>query len=334
VKIKELTALFKQFQDCVDTLQQALNVSPVSALTETFDNLEHDEIKVEAGAPDQQTVQLLSKKYQNLHYDQIALNDKAQVFTLLALHALSGEKVDGNLMPTPEILGTIIALMYQKMLQPGGQTIIDPAVGTGTLLSTVVSQLVQSNHSKNDFKLVGMDNNEDLLDLADVNFHLHHQPINLVFQDSLLPWMEEQPDVVISDLPVGYYPNDENAKAFATAAKTGHSFAHFLMIEQIIKMLKPGGFAFLVVPTLLFTGKNAADFVPWLADKVYLQALVELPKSLFNNNLVHKQLLVFQNHGGGAQPKQVLAAQLGSLKDQKSLVEFNLQLDRWKQQNQ
>jgi site-specific DNA-methyltransferase (adenine-specific) len=106
------------------------------------------------------------------------------------------------------------------------------------------------------------------------------------------------------------------------------------MIEQIIKMLKPGGFAFLVVPTLLFTGKNAADFVPWLADKVYLQALVELPKSLFNNNLVHKQLLVFQNHGGGAQPKQVLAAQLGSLKDQKSLVEFNLQLDRWKQQNQ
>lgn len=334
MNIKELTALFERFQDCVDTLQQALNVSPVSALTETFDNLEHGEIKVEAGAPNSETVQVLSKKYQALNYDQLALNTKAQLFTLLALHALSSEKVDGNLMPTPEVLGTIIALMFQKMLPLDQQTIIDPAVGTGTLLSTVVSQLAQSNHSKNDFTLVGMDNNEDLLDLADVNFHLHRQKINLIFQDSLLPWMEEQPDVVISDLPVGYYPNDENAKHFGTRAKTGHSLAHYLMIEQIVKMLRPGGFAFLVVPTLLFTGKSAADFVPWLANKVYLQALVELPKNLFNNSLVHKQLLVFQNHGGGARPKQVLTAQLGSLKDKKSLVEFNLQLEHWQQQNQ
>lgn len=334
MKIEELTALFKQFQDCVDTLQKALNVSPVSALTETFDNLEHGEIKVEAGAPDQATVKVLSRKYEALNYEQMAMAVKSQVFTLLALHALSTEKVDGNLMPTPQILGTILALMFEKMLPIDHQKIVDPAVGTGTLLSSVVSQLTQANHSKNNFALVGMDNNEDLLDLADVNFHLHRQKINLIFQDALLPWIEEQPDVVISDLPVGYYPNDENAKHFATRAKTGHSYAHYLMIEQIIRMLKPGGFAFLVVPTLSSTGKNAADFFPWLAEKVYLQALVELPKSLFHSSLVHKQLLVFQNHGGGAKPKQVLAVRLGSLKDEKSLVEFNLQLDHWKQQNQ
>lgn len=54
--IEKFEQLFNQFLQCVTTLQEALNVSFAEALTETFDNLENNKIKVEMGAPDEETV--------------------------------------------------------------------------------------------------------------------------------------------------------------------------------------------------------------------------------------------------------------------------------------
>ena len=58
--------LFNQFLDCVQTLQNALNVSFTEALVETFDNLEQGKIKVENGAPDEKTVEELTRSIKQL----------------------------------------------------------------------------------------------------------------------------------------------------------------------------------------------------------------------------------------------------------------------------
>lgn len=328
--IEKFEKIFNEFLACVQTLQEALNVSFAEALVETFDNLESGKIKVEMGAPDKETVAKLSKMYEKIDYDNLPQKVKVQVFTYLTLKAINDDGRDANQMPTPPIISTVIALIMQKLL-PKNQDleIMDPTIGTGNLFYAVINQLKAENHSKDRFKLVGIDNDEEMLNLADVAAHLNNLDIELFCQDALMPWMVPSPDAVVSDLPIGYYPIDENAKNFATKAEKGHSFAHLLLIEQIIKNLKPAGYGFLVVPKSILSGKVGADFMPWLSKKVYLKAIVELPDNMFQNKFNQKSILVFQNHGENATSSEVLLTKLDSLKSQDALIKFNVKLNEW-----
>lgn len=321
--------IFNQFMDCVHTLQTALNVSFTEALVETFDNLEQGKIKVENGAPDEKTVELLSQKYQALDYDQISQKDKAQVFTFLTLKAINDDSQDVNQMPTPPAISTVVAMLMHKLLSDRKMEVVDPAVGTGNLLFSIVSQLKALNHSKDNYQLIGIDNDEEMLNLADVAAHLDSIDIELYCQDALLPWMCPNADTIVSDLPIGYYPVDENAKNFENRAEKGHSFAHLLLIEQIVRNLKPNGYAFLVVPKSILSGKIGADFMPWLTKKVYLKAIVELPDDMFKNKFNQKSILVFQNHGDQAKASEVLLTKLDSLKKEEALIRFNVKLNEW-----
>ena len=321
--------LFNQFLDCVQTLQKALNVSFTEALVETFDNLEQGKIKVENGAPDEKTVAKKKKKYQALDYENISQKDKAQVFTFLTLKAVNDDGLDANQMPTPPAISTVVAMLMHKLLKDEKMEVVDPAIGTGNLLYSVISQLKALNHSKDNYQLVGIDNDEEMLNLADVAAHLNNFDIELYCQDALMPWMCPNPEAIVSDLPIGYYPIDENAKNFENQAKKGHSCAHLLLIEQIIKNLKPDGYAFLVVPKSILSGKIGADFMPWLTKKVYLKAIVELPDDMFRNKFNQKSILVFQNHGSEAKPSEMLLTKLASLKKEQSLIQFNEKLNEW-----
>ncbi len=324
-----MQTLFSQVEDAVTCLQVDLNVSFEAALTETFDNLEHDQIRVEAGAPTQEQVQTLIKKYRTLHYETISYHDRAQLFSLLTLKAMVESKRPSNQMPTPPIIATVIALLAQRLLPNRSLKVIDPAIGTGQLLANVIAELQQVHHSQNIFQLAGIDNDETLLDNADLTFHLHQFKIDLFCQDALQPWLIKQPDVVISDLPVGFYPDDENAEHFEQHRLRGHSYAHLLFIEQIIENLRPNGFAFLVVPTALFELDEGNNFMSWLTKKVNLRAIIQLPSDMFHKKADQKRILVFQNHGDASNNNDVLIAKLDSFKRKQSLVEFNVKLNDW-----
>lgn len=328
--MEKITDLYPKFQEVVELLQKALNVSFASAVTETFDNLENEKIKVEEGAPDKETVAELTEKYRELKYESIPKDLKVQIFTLLALKSVNEDGRNYTQLPTPSIIATIIALLWQKLV-PNDKKIevVDPAIGTGNLLYSVIRQLVQDNHSQNNYQLIGIDNDETLLDLADVGAHLDGFKIDLFNQDALDPWMIPPANVIVSDLPVGYYPLDNNAKNFENQAKEGHSLAHLLFIEQIVKNLAKNGFAFLVVPKGLFTNLIQSDFISWLGKKVNIQAIIDLPNDMFASDTQQKSILVFQNHGDKAVKRNVLIAQLPSLKDNKALIEFNVKLNEW-----
>lgn len=324
--------IFKQFLDCVETLQTALNVSFKEALTETFDNLENEKIKVEMGAPDKTTVEKLSQMYSQLNYEKLPAKQKVLIFNYLTLKALTEEGAHANQMPTPVALATVMALLMQKLLPKKELELVDPAIGSGSLLYSAVKQLAMANHSQNNFKLVGIDNDESLLNLADIAAHLDNLEIELYCQDALLPWMVKA-DAVVSDLPVGYYPLDNNAKNFELRNNRGHSYAHFLFVEQIVKQLNPGGFGFLLVPTGMLSGKDRDQFMPWLTKKVYLRAIVDLPDEMFKNKFNQKSIIVFQNHGADATGSDVLLTKLDSLKNEDSLVKFNLKINEWYTKN-
>lgn len=327
--MNKIEKLFNNFLDCIQYLQEALNVSFGEALTETFDNLENNRIKVELGAPNKEAVRNLTKKYSKLNYENLTQKTKVQIYTFLTLKAIQEDGLDVNQMPTPLVIATIIAMFMKKMLPSSKCTIADPAIGTGSLLFSAINQLKDTNHSKLNYQLYGIDNNEEMLNFADIGAHLNGLAIELYCQDGLTPWLFSNIDAIVSDLPIGYYPLDENAARFSTKAEKGHSFAHLLFIEQIIKNLKPAGHAFLVVPKAILTGKGGSVFMPWLSEKVFLRAIVELPDNVFQNKFNQKSILVFQNHGENVKSSEVFLTKLDSFKKEEDLIKLNVKLDEW-----
>lgn len=84
----------------------------------------------------------------------------------------------------------------------------------------------------------GVEVDEVLIKLALVNANLQKHAIEFFHQDGLAPLYIDPVDAVVSDLPVGYYPNEIGASEYKLKADEGMSYAHHLFIEQSVKHTK------------------------------------------------------------------------------------------------
>lgn len=331
--MQAIEVLYPKYESAVLKLQEILKTDFTNALIETFDNLEDDSVKVENDVPTKAQISELEEIYHGLEYDDLTPENRQTIFYLLSVAAINRDNLDYNLAVTPANIDVAVALVMSKFATDlSNLTVVDPVVGTGHFLYSILAEY-QPNLKKN-MKVIGIDNNPDLLNMADINSKLFNQDTELVLQDSLEEWPVESADVIVGEFPVGYYPNDENAKNFDFVKEEGHSFTHELLVEQIVKYLKPDGLAFLVVPAVLLQSETAANFVQWLVKKVYLDAIIDFPDDLFTESSMKKSLLVLQNHGPESKPvENILLARLGNLKDKQTLVDFNSQLNKWSQKN-
>ncbi|MBW9235494.1 class I SAM-dependent methyltransferase, partial [Leptospira santarosai] len=95
------------------------------------------------------------------------------------------------------------------------------------------------------------------------------QPVTLYRQDALQPLLIDPADVVISDLPVGYYPDNKTASGYELKAKEGLSFAHHLMIEQSIRHTVDGGHLVFLVPQGIFESPQAKELHAFFANHAW-----------------------------------------------------------------
>src|SRR5699024_9227219 len=103
-----------------------------------------------------------------------------------------------------------------------GLRVFDPVCGTGNLLTTVLSHLESPGQS------FGSEIDPTLIKLALFSANLQEMTIDFFHQDSLRPFLLDPVHLVVADLPVGYYPDDERATEFVLQADEGHSYAHHL----------------------------------------------------------------------------------------------------------
>ena len=64
----------------------------------------------------------------------------------------------------------------------------------------------------------------------------------------------------------------KEAKEFKLGFEEGHSYSHYLLIEQAINALKDAGYAFLVVPSNIFTGEHVKQLEKYIATETEMQA--------------------------------------------------------------
>nr|WP_201715867.1 class I SAM-dependent methyltransferase [Rossellomorea arthrocnemi] len=320
-------SLFGIIDETATLLQEELACSYLEAVAETGENLFQGDVLQEEAS--ELTKKRLNKKYDEVSLSQLENENIRKAFQFAILKGMK-ENVQPNHQMTPDSLGLFISYLVNKFTAGKNKlTILDPAIGTGNLLTTVLNQMPGKETQS-----IGVEIDEILIKLAYVGADLQKHPLQLFNQDSLEPLFIDPVDLVLCDLPIGYYPNDLRSQDYELKAEEGHSYAHHLFIEQSLKHTKDGGYLFFIVPNGLFESPHSAQLQGYLKDKADIQGFLQLPLSLFKNKNSAKSILVLQKKKEGIKPpKEVLLAQLPSLSNQRALQDILSKIDQWLVQN-
>ena len=262
--------------------------------------------------------------------EQATLQDRRKAFQFAYLSLLQEENIQANHQITPDSIGLILGFLVQKFIENNKELqIVDIASGAGHLSATVNEVLKDSEVMHH---LIEVDPV-----LSRVSVHLANFleiPFDVYPQDAIMPLPLEEADVVVGDFPIGYYPLDERSKEMKLGFEEGHSYSHFLLIEQAVYALKQSGYAFLVVPSNIFEDEHVKQLQNFITTETEMQAFLNLPKTLFKNENARKSILILQKKKANeTKPVEVLLANIPDFKNPNQFHGFINELNEWMDAN-
>lgn len=316
--------LFSIFDSSAVVLRKELDVTYLEALVETGDNLFEGAILQEELS--ESAIERLNREYSTFNEETYKGEEIRKAFQLAILKGMK-EGVQANHEMTPDAVGMFMSYLFHKFMQGQNEiTVLDPAIGTGNLMTTVF------NSPKEGLTMsgFGVEVDEVLIKLALVNANLQKHAIEFFHQDGLAPLYIDPVDAVVSDLPVGYYPNEIGASEYKLKADEGMSYAHHLFIEQSVKHTKEGGYLFFLVPNFIFESDQAPKLHAFIKETCFIQGLLQLPVSMFKNEKNAKSIFVLQKKGANVtMPKQALLVELPKFSNMKAMEDIMDQLNTW-----
>ncbi|MFK4320532.1 site-specific DNA-methyltransferase (adenine-specific) [Bacillus sp. RC145] len=316
--------LFSIFDSSTVVLRKELDVTYLEALVETGDNLFEGAILQEELS--ESTIERLNREYSTFNEETYKGEEIRKAFQLAILKGMK-EGVQANHEMTPDAVGMFMSYLFHKFMQGQKEiTVLDPAIGTGNLMTTLF------NSAKEELTMsgFGVEVDEVLIKLALVNANLQKHAIEFFHQDGLAPLYIDPVDTVVSDLPIGYYPNEIVASEYTLKADEGMSYAHHLFIEQSVKHTKEGGYLFFLVPNFIFESDQAPKLHAFIKETCFIQGLLQLPVSMFKNEKNAKSIFVLQKKGQGVtMPKQALLVELPKFSNMKAMENIMDQLNTW-----
>lgn len=226
---------------------------------------------------------------------------------------------------TPDSIGMLIGHIASKLaVDERNLTLLDPAAGTGNLLYTVMNAI---GHQ---VTATAVEIDDLLVRLSAVVAELLEHPVTFYVQDALRPLLVDPVDITICDVPVGFYPDDDNALNYELMPAEGHAYAHHLFIEQSMNHTKPGGHGLFIIPANLFDSEQSPLLHPFLKKQTVIRAVIQLPDSLFKSATHAKSILVLQKPSPEivATP-DVLLAKVPNMTDKRAMALFLQKIDMW-----
>ncbi|WP_342598613.1 class I SAM-dependent methyltransferase [Psychrobacillus sp. FSL H8-0483] len=257
--------------------------------------------------------------------------DKEQIRKAVQLAILKGMKKSAqvNHQMTPDAIGLLVSYFVKEMAKGKKElSILDPALGTGNLLYTIMNAIPTENYA------FGVEIDELLIQLAAQTGELLTHDVQLFRQDALKPLLIDPVDIVISDLPVGFYPDEEIAQDYFLHSKDEMSYAHHLFMEQSMKHVKPGGYLYFLVPATIFESKQAAQLHKFIKEQGWIQAVIQFPSSIFKTKGQEKSLLILQKKSEALKaPREVLLAKVPNMSNKEAMELFFQKIDIWQEEN-
>lgn len=322
---------FEKKLKAIQLLQNALGTSFLEAYVENAENLiDNYQVRVVDGVPSEEIKQQISALYKELSQLSFEPEEWRRLSQLLLLKGSQTEHLQANHQLTPDSIGFLFVFLIEQLFTNKEEPIkiLDIAAGMGNLLLTVLLNLSSAGYQAEG---MGVDIDDTLLAVAASTSDLTQANVQYFHQDGLQELLIDPVDVAISDLPIGYYPNDQKAKEFLTSTTQGHSYAHHLLLEQAMKYVKPDGFGLFLMPSNFLETEQSEEVKRWFKEEGYLQGMIQLPDELFRNKQSQKSILILQKKGTKAkQAQEVLLVKLDSLKKPEKVTEFFKEFETWK----
>ncbi len=312
--------IFIFFDESSDLLREALDITYLEALAETGENLfQADVLQDVNDSLKQELINRLNQIDKEISNEEIR-----KAFGLAVLKGMK-EATQAHHALTPDAVALFLSYLVNKLMGDKEQfSMLDFAAGTGNLLTAIM------NGAKNKVASYAFEVDETLLKLAYVNANLQHLEVSFFHQDALKPFILPSFDLIVSDLPIGYYPNQEIANGYELKSEKGKSLVHYLMVEQAINKVKDGGFIVLLIPNFMFESEEANRLHSYIKKQANIIALLQLPRSMFKKEQNGKSIFILQKKGEGVfRPEQALLAELPSFSRKESLASMIERIDDW-----
>lgn len=249
-----------------------------------------------------------------------------RAYQFLLMKAAQTEPLQANHQFTPDSIGFILTFLIDQLSKKEHIDILEIGSGMGNLAETIL------NNTQKNVDYLGLELDDLLIDISASIADVMDAKVSFVQGDAVRPQVLKESDVIISDLPVGFYPDDHIAARYEVASRQEHTYAHHLLIEQSLKYLKSGGYAIFLAPNDLLTSSQSDLLKTWLQKHAQIVAMIALPESLFGNAAYAKTIFVLKKQDEQAIQPFVYA--LSDLQNQADLLTFSEKFQNWSQESE
>ena len=265
--------------------------------------------------------ELIGKNNQRLRELDLTAEEWRRTFQFLFIKANQTEPMQHNHQFTPDSIGFLLTFLLDELVAGQTASVLEIGSGTGNLAQTIL------HHSQKQLDYLGVEVDDLLIDLSASMAEVMDSAISFVQGDAVRPQILKESQIIISDLPVGYYPNDAIAQRYQVASSEGHTYAHHLLMEQSLKYLAKDGYAIFLAPNNLLTSEQSPLLKAWLQDQARVVATIALPTNLFGNPNQAKSIFILQKKGHLSGPTFVYALQ--DLQNSEDLQAFVTAFKKW-----
>ena len=266
--------------------------------------------------------ELIAKNNQRLRELDLTAEEWRRTFQFLFIKANQTEPMQHNHQFTPDSIGFLLTFLLDELVAGQTASVLEIGSGTGNLAQTIL------HHSQKQLDYLGVEVDDLLIDLSASMAEVMDSGISFVQGDAVRPQILKESQIIISDLPVGYYPNDAIAQRYQVASDKGHTYAHHLLMEQSLKYLAKDGYAIFLAPNNLLASDQSPLLKAWLQDQASVVATIALPTNLFGNPNQAKSIFILQKKGDLTGPTFVYALQ--DLQNSEDLQDFVNNFKNWK----
>lgn len=251
-----------------------------------------------------------------------SLSDLRKAFQFTYLYQVKEEPVQSNHQLTPDAIGYLVAHIIDLFTEGKETDLMDIGSGTGHLAITVKEMVDNVNLSGVEVDPSLAEINANLCEFLKVPMYIHPQN---VIEPSRIPTS----DVAIGDLPVGYYPLP--AVDYKTAFDEGQSYAHLLMLEAGMNLIKDDGLGVFIVPSNMLE-ENNDTIKKYISEDATLLMFLNLPGTIFKTEKQRKSIIVLKKGFSPLINNEVLIGDVPDFKSTNKMQEFLRQLNDWYEQ--
>ena len=246
-----------------------------------------------------------------------------RTYQFLLMKAAQTESLQANHQFTPDTVALLLIFIIEELWPAQELNLLELGSGMGILGASFLTSLDKK------VNYLGVEIDDLLIDLAASITEVIGLPAVYAQGDAVRPQILKESDIIVSDLPIGYYPDDQVASRYEVAASDEHTYAHHLLMEQSLKYLKNEGFAIFLAPSNLLSSPQSNLLKLWLKKNAQLIAMITLPENLFSQGSNSKAIFVLQKKRSKAVEPFVYP--LNNLRDSQELADFKEKFQIWSQ---